>query len=180
MLGETPLELHRRLRMERAAWRLVHHDNPITEIAFAAGYETHESFTRAFRVHYQCSPTEFRQSPSNRRGGCERPFQIELPARSGIHFSGDSQIVSIAFTEGEPTMKVEIKEMPELRVATVSHVGPYHRISEAFARLGEIAGPKVAAALPKGRRPSVIWLQLRECTGRSRAFCDRRIRRSVL
>lgn len=37
-------------------------------------------------------------------------------------------------------MEVQIKEMQELRVATMSHVGPYNRISEAFARLGEIAG----------------------------------------
>ena len=38
-------------------------------------------------------------------------------------------------------MNVEIKDMKELRVATVEHVGPYNRISEAFARLGQIAGP---------------------------------------
>jgi AraC family transcriptional regulator len=31
--------------------------------------------------------------------------------------------------------------MQELRVATRRHVGPYNRISEAFVRLGEIAGP---------------------------------------
>ena len=31
--------------------------------------------------------------------------------------------------------------------------------------LGELAGPKVARALQKMRRPSVIWLQLQECTG---------------
>ncbi|HEY3665725.1 MAG TPA: GyrI-like domain-containing protein [Polyangiaceae bacterium] len=37
-------------------------------------------------------------------------------------------------------MNVEIKRMPELRVATVRHVGPYSRISEAFGRLGDIAG----------------------------------------
>jgi AraC family transcriptional regulator len=37
-------------------------------------------------------------------------------------------------------MNVQIKEMPELRVATVAHTGPYSRISEAFARLGQIAG----------------------------------------
>jgi AraC family transcriptional regulator len=37
-------------------------------------------------------------------------------------------------------MDVQIKDMPELRVATVRHVGPYNQISEAFARLGEIAG----------------------------------------
>ena len=37
-------------------------------------------------------------------------------------------------------MNVEIRQMNELRVGTVLHVGPYHRISEAFARLGAIAG----------------------------------------
>jgi AraC family transcriptional regulator len=39
------------------------------------------------------------------------------------------------------TLNVEIKHMPELRVATVRHIGPYQRISEAFAQLGEVAGP---------------------------------------
>jgi AraC family transcriptional regulator len=35
-------------------------------------------------------------------------------------------------------MHFEIKQMPELRVATVSHDGPYERISDAFVRLNEI------------------------------------------
>src|SRR5688500_14333792 len=60
MLGETPLELHRRLRLERAAFRLAHDDSPVTHIALEAGYETHESFTRAFRAAYGRSPSEFR------------------------------------------------------------------------------------------------------------------------
>ena len=37
-------------------------------------------------------------------------------------------------------MNVERKQMPALRLVTLRHVGPYHRISEAFGRLGEIAG----------------------------------------
>jgi AraC family transcriptional regulator len=37
-------------------------------------------------------------------------------------------------------MKVETKEMPELRLVTVRHVGSYQGISEAFERLGTIAG----------------------------------------
>ena len=37
-------------------------------------------------------------------------------------------------------MQVEIKELPEQRVATVSHVGPYDKIGPAFMKLGEIAG----------------------------------------
>ena len=38
-------------------------------------------------------------------------------------------------------MHVEIVEQPERRVATVAHTGPYNQISEAFERLGVIAGP---------------------------------------
>ena len=60
MVGETPLELTRRLRLERAAWRLSDKQRAITEIAFDAGYETHEAFTRAFRASYSASPSGFR------------------------------------------------------------------------------------------------------------------------
>ena len=38
-------------------------------------------------------------------------------------------------------MDVEIKNLPELRVAAVRHIGPYNQISEAFERLGQVAGP---------------------------------------
>lgn len=141
MLGETPLELHRRLRMERAAWSLLHGDAPITSIAFAAGYETHESFTRAFRTHYDASPSQFRQDRSHGRPGCERALRFELPARSGIHYRttvGEPR--ALHFDHKGTTMNVQIEARPELRVATVRHVGPYNRISSAFARLGEIAG----------------------------------------
>ena len=37
-------------------------------------------------------------------------------------------------------MDVEITNRPELRAVAVRHVGPYSRISEAFGRLGAIAG----------------------------------------
>ena len=38
-------------------------------------------------------------------------------------------------------MDVEITNQPELRTASLRHVGAYSRISETFARLGAIAGP---------------------------------------
>lgn len=140
MVGETPLELHRRLRMERAAWSLRKEDTQVTAIAFAAGYETHESFTRAFRSYYECSPSEFRQSAPGDRS-CARPLQIELATRSGIHFeAGAAPAWIVPFIRGDQAMKVEIREMKEKRVATAAHVGPYHRIADAFGRLGAIAG----------------------------------------
>src|SRR5262249_18579732 len=107
MLGETPLELHRRLRMDRAAKALFFGDLPVTAIAFAAGYETHESFTRAFREHYGCSPSEFRQSRERERAGCERSFQTELAAHSGIHFGREGvEGSAFHFNREESTMNV--------------------------------------------------------------------------
>jgi AraC family transcriptional regulator len=141
MIGETPLELHRRLRMERAAFRLLEEETSVTTIAVDAGYDTHEAFTRAFRSRYTCSPTEFRQNGRATCAGRERALQIEIAARSGIHFSPlPSPHLVVHFLKGEHTMKVEKKQMPALRVATLRHVGPYSRISEAFGRLGDIAG----------------------------------------
>jgi AraC family transcriptional regulator len=106
-------------------------------IAFGAGYETHEAFTRAFRACYDDSPTGFRER--------KHPFSgpvIELAARSGVHFSPTgAPSTFIPIDTGGRSMHVEITTYPALRVATVHHVGPYNRIAEAFSRLGEIAGP---------------------------------------
>lgn len=139
MVGETPLAMHRRLRMERAAWSLLHRDVSVTTVAFEAGYDTHEAFTRAFRKNYQCSPTEFRQRAALAHN-CAQPWQVELTAPSGVHYQpGPDKPLYIHFIQGA-IMQVDIKNMPEIRLATLRHVGPYHRISEAFSRLGPIAG----------------------------------------
>jgi AraC family transcriptional regulator len=133
MVGETALELARRLRMERAAWQLLHTELSVTEIAFDAGYETHEAFSRAFRASYAQSPSGFRR---------RRHARIELAAPCGVHFSSAGHIPPfIPKTSGGRTMHVDIESYPELRVGTVRHVGPYMQIAEAFGRLGEIAAP---------------------------------------
>jgi AraC family transcriptional regulator len=49
-------------------------------------------------------------------------------------------------------MEVEVKQVDELRVAALRHVGPYPGLGEAFARLSQIAG---AAGL---FRPGVFML----------------------
>lgn len=52
-------------------------------------------------------------------------------------------------------MNVEIARMPEQRVGTVRHIGPYNQIGEAFGRLGAIAG---AAGLFSNAAASMIAL----------------------
>ncbi len=141
MVGETPLELHRRLRMERAALMLSRDQGNVTTVAFSSGYETHEAFSRAFRGFYGVSPSEFRRSSTAADRHCARPWQIEIAARSRIHFRERPLAEDfVSFSTGGEIMNVETKTLPKLRLATVRHVGPYSRISEAFAKLGERAG----------------------------------------
>ncbi len=132
MTGETPLELVRRLRLERAAARLVGTDLGITRLAFEAGFETHEAFSRAFRLAYGTSPTGFRR----------RHPRYEIAASCGIHYAAAGLVATfVPHDTGGGTMEVEVRELPSRRVATVRHVGPYNQISRAFARLGAIGGP---------------------------------------
>lgn len=160
MVGETALELARRLRLERAAWQLTG-EQPITEIAFDAGYETHEAFTRAFRQRYGMSPSEFRQR--QRADGCARPPGWELAARSGVHFSPTGEVPRFQpfYSRGE-AMKfpVEIEARPELRVAAVRHVGPYAQVAAAFQKLGELAGRAglFAEAMRTREAPKMVGL----------------------
>lgn len=48
-------------------------------------------------------------------------------------------------------MKVTIRDQPELRVAGIRHIGPYHEIGRAFGRLGSLAAP------PKGAQMIAIY-----------------------
>src|SRR5215510_12521255 len=60
MTGEGVMEHVRRLRLERAAHRLQFTEEPIVRLAFDAGFETHEAFSRAFKNMFGISPSEFR------------------------------------------------------------------------------------------------------------------------
>lgn len=143
MVGETPLELTRRLRLERAAWTLATDGRPVTEVAFDAGYDTHEAFTRAFRAVYDTSPSGFRRRARPSDGAaCAAPLRIEVAAKCGVHFDARGGTpVFIPCDSGGAVMDVVVKEMPALRVATVRHIGPYNQISQAFQRVGALAGP---------------------------------------
>ena len=80
MVGESVKEHIRRLRLERAALGLKHSKRPVTDIAFEAGFETLESFSRAFKAMGGLNPSAFR-----RQNGVFRS-----PAASGIHYQDEA------------------------------------------------------------------------------------------
>lgn len=60
MVGETPKQYTLRLRLEGAAARLLASDDSIVDVALAAGFKSHEVFTRAFRRHFGRTPAAYR------------------------------------------------------------------------------------------------------------------------
>lgn len=58
--GETPKRLAQRVRLERAAAELVTSRCTILAVALAAGFESHEVFSRAFRRQFGVTPRLFR------------------------------------------------------------------------------------------------------------------------
>ncbi len=59
-IGENISEYVRGVRLERAGRKLRMGAVDITEVALAAGYETHAAFSKAFKQQYGLSPSEFR------------------------------------------------------------------------------------------------------------------------
>jgi AraC-like DNA-binding protein/effector-binding domain-containing protein len=60
MLGETPKQFIQRLRLERAAGKLIGTDASVLNIALSCGFASHEVFTRAFRRQFARSPSVYR------------------------------------------------------------------------------------------------------------------------
>ena len=92
------------LRLKRASYRLAFEPHArIIQIALEAGFESPESFARAFKRQYGQTPSQFRISPAWKPWG-ER---YQFPAR-----------------ERRSNMDVKIADFEETKVAALEHRGP--------------------------------------------------------
>lgn len=116
--GHSPLRRMQLLRLKRASMRLAFQPaRSVTDIAFEAGYENAESFTRAFRRCVGQSPTDFRTAPSWPRWRSEFTFP--------------------SFEETLRMMNVEIVDFPETPVAAIEHLGSTANVYESARKLIE-------------------------------------------
>lgn len=127
MLGESLAAHLRRLRLERAAVHLTLTRRRILDLALAAGFDSHEAFTRAFTQAFQLSPSEYRRRHA--------PTYVAGGGRHRVHFTSDP-LRDFAVRPLSPrTMNVKIVSLPPQRAAFVRHVGPYQEVCVAWDRL---------------------------------------------
>jgi AraC family transcriptional regulator len=116
--GETAAQTVRRIRLFQAACALVQSDRSIELISARAGYANVPAFARAFRAQYDVPPGRFREQ------GQVRP----MPS---------------APQKGETKMfDFEIKDLPDLRLASLPHKGEYTAIGHAFGRIAMICSTR--------------------------------------
>lgn len=90
-IGEAPGGLRRRLVLEKAAYALRNTHENVTDIAFDAGYQSLEGFSRAFKAAFGQTPRAYRQA--------SRVIK-RLPGTSGVHYDAARHVP----TERKPNM----------------------------------------------------------------------------
>ncbi len=59
--GDTIMDYVRRRRLARSAYQIAHTDERLLDIALANGFQSHETFTRAFKRMFEMTPAAYRK-----------------------------------------------------------------------------------------------------------------------
>jgi AraC family transcriptional regulator len=129
MIGETPDDYLRRIRLERAANLLVKCPAlSVTEIAMHNGFSTPSHFSSSFRKQFQMSPVEWRNSRNIRMKSKNMKAQKYPIADNGFHrFEGTDHFM--------------VRNVPAIKAAFIRHRYGYNRlIGHAYTRLAAWLG----------------------------------------
>lgn len=119
LMGETVMETVRRLRLAQAAVWLGEQRCSVTEIALAAGYDSPQAFTRAFRQFSGASPREFQR----------KILQLAEPNPP------------VADQNNSLRPELQLIEQGTLQVQGLRHHGPAATIPHTHRHLRQLVGP---------------------------------------
>jgi AraC family transcriptional regulator len=112
--GETLNNFTNRLRLEKAARLLRFSGRSLTDIAFDCGFSSSATFSRAFRLGYDTTPSQFR------KGG-----EIKNSKICKEIYTGQEYVLPMSTEEKRAAFPVRFIDIPERQVA-------YIRVTNAF------------------------------------------------
>ncbi len=136
IVGETPFQFILRLRIEKAASRLLSNKKiSISEVAFRCGFSDISVFSRNFKKQYEISASQFRsvnfknsnlsQTNSNTEQEDHMPGTYFCPERQSIKWRTNMIL----------NKSIEVKELPATTVAYIRNMGPWNGDREAYQKL---------------------------------------------
>lgn len=128
LVGEPVNAYVSRKRIEKSAMRLIYQPAlSVTQVAEAGGFSSSANFSRAFKIHFGVSPSEFRRSRA--------PFLADDDVSKIGHLnskSGKAALLPQKYSpfvthsallnryNKEKTLKINVEEMPEKHIAYLS------------------------------------------------------------
>jgi len=157
IVGETLNHFIQRRRVEKAASMLI--GNPaksITEIAFDCGFSGSAAFARSFKETFGVSASQWRRSSGRmKNNNCKTKSKNgKLNSKPRKDFGVKSYTIDLVSgnqcwrlkMDAKNEVNVEVKELPEMHVAYIRHIGPYKGNSalfeSLFMKLCSWAGPR--------------------------------------
>ncbi len=129
VVGEKLNEFVNRKRIERiASILLVRQNITLKDLAYQYGFNSDNSFSRAFKKYYGISPTQFKLDGK------------KLLSKIGIEpYSSKKYIWSIDHTKQwiEMNAQIIVKELPVIKLASISHFGEFDKMGKMYHRLME-------------------------------------------
>lgn len=154
IIGETLNSYIVRRRLEKTASVLIHKKEvSITELSLQFGFNSNSSFTRAFKKFYGVSPSEFRKQNPNK---FSKISQIQSK-------NGQENLISEKYICNinnhlnwiKMNANIDIKELPELHFASITHIGILG-LESAFNRLLTWAIPKGLMKNPEAKMARIF------------------------
>lgn len=153
VLGETPSQFIRRIRLEKTAHKLMlEKHKPITQIAEECGFSSSQNFSRSFKTQFHVNPSLMRKTfnwytiistiRQAKNGMTVKDHNVLVFLKQ---FVRNRNVTFQEMLEEGPPNGIEIESMPSCRVAYVRTVGAaysYEAVKPAFQQLLEWAVPK--------------------------------------
>lgn len=141
IIGETLFNFIQRIRLEKAAsFLLTQINKPITTIALECGFSDSSIFSKSFKKFFKISPSDFRNNNNKNQLNSNRKQMISnykkdfsLSPVYNAEYINNIQIWRIKMNE--KNIKVEVKEVNEINVIYVRHIGPYKGDAKLFEKL---------------------------------------------
>ncbi|UCH51710.1 MAG: AraC family transcriptional regulator [Chloroflexota bacterium] len=172
MVGETLYGFIQRVRVEKAAAKLIlNPTKSVTDIAFECGFSSAPVFARAFRETFNMSASDWRSGGHLGYGKNSEPKSKESQSVGNIrqdfevkaHYNQGTvqQMWRIEMKNKEIQTNVEVKDMSEMHVAYIRHIGPYRGdhglFDRLFNKLMAWAGPRGLLRFPETKVLTVYY-----------------------
>lgn len=127
LTGESVHSCIKRLRLERAMFKLRNTSVSITDIALDSGYETLESFLKAFKAAYGLKPSDARNF---------RNWDGLLYSKAGLHYTEREKSQWFYLSrKGDDCVETKIISFDKKRMVGVENIGDYWGLPKTWEKL---------------------------------------------